>query len=213
MKKNTVLTITGPSLTGKSTLASDLLENSSELEVVVTHTTRPPRQGEVNGVSYHFVTKEEFEKLIKTGQMIEFAEVGPAGNKQLYGTSVAGVKKAFENNKMPVLVIEPQGAAAVYAYTQKCSINAYQVFINNDRDTLIKRFLERFQADSLATVDNYAKRLKNMIDIEPSNWIAPALDGRHRYDKVFNQFDQNRTEVIQEILSALEIEKKNKMKI
>lgn len=195
-QKNVLVTITGPSLTGKSTLAEDLMyAHPATFEAVVTHTTRPLREGEVDGKSYHFVSKDEFLKLLEHGGFVEHAQVGPVGNTHFYGTSKAAIKKVLDNGKNPLLVIEPEGAANVYKYAQSNQFKIYQIFLNNPRDVRLQRFLERFAKDKLATPENYTKRLMNILDVEPEKWINPALNGTHRYDDIFESFDANRQEV------------------
>ncbi len=213
--KNVLVTITGPSLTGKTTLAQDLMEKNSDFHAVVTHTTRPPRQGEVNGESYHFVTKEEFIKLLGQDGFVEYAEVGPEGNTHFYGASKAAVEKVLEMNKNPLLVIEPEGAANVYKFSLENNFKIYQIFLNNPRDVLFARFLERFKNDSKASVDNYVKRLKNMLEVEPDKWINPALTGAHRYDDVAANYTENRHEVADLVINkvnALKSDSKPKLK-
>ena len=198
-EQKVIVTITGPSLTGKTTLAQELMAYNSQFQPVVTHTTRAIRQGEINGESYHFVSKEEFMSTRDQNGFIEFTEVGPPGNTNFYGASKAAVEKVLQNGKSPLLVIEPEGAANVYKFCVENNFKVYQVFLNNPQDVLIHRFFERFRHDKLATPENYAKRLKNMLEVEPSKWINPALDGTHRYDYVCPKFDENKDEVVKHI--------------
>ena len=95
--------------TGKTTLVSRLLKNHDDIRVSVSHTTRQPREGEVHGVHYHFVPKDEFESLIEQRAFLEHANV--FGN--YYGTSIAGVNSLSEEGYDVILEIDVQGAAQV----------------------------------------------------------------------------------------------------
>ena len=77
-----ILVITGPSGVGKGTLIKGLLERQQGLELAVSATTRRPREGEVNGVDYHFLSEEDFDRRVAAGEFVEHAEY--AGNR--YGT-------------------------------------------------------------------------------------------------------------------------------
>lgn len=108
-RKGNIFIISAASGTGKTTLVSRLLANHNGLRVSVSHTTRPPREGEVNGVHYHFVSKEEFESLIAQEAFLEYADV--FGN--YYGTSAEGVNALAAAGYDVILEIDVQGAAQV----------------------------------------------------------------------------------------------------
>ena len=103
---NMIFIITGPSGSGKTTLASGLVERCEYLSKVVTHTTRKQREGEVDGVHYHFVTEEAFNILFWDGALVEYAQV--YGN--YYGTSLRALQEVWDVKKEPVLVADIQGA-------------------------------------------------------------------------------------------------------
>lgn len=197
--KPLIMTITGPSLSGKSTLANYLLEKFKNYQPVVTHTTREMREGEENGKSYHFVSKEEFKNLIDNNKMVEFAEVGPRGKTQFYGTSLQALNKVLSSGKIPILVIEPQGAHNVNKYIKEnktIDAKLIQVFITNPKEILFERFLQRFSNDSKATIDNYTKRLLNMVEVEPKEWIEPALQNNSIYNLKFTHFNNESTDYV-----------------
>jgi guanylate kinase len=80
----------GPSGVGKGTIINKLLEAFPELfGFSVSHTTRPPRQGEVDGVHYNFVTKADFEEAVERGDFVEYAKV----HTNYYGTSIQAIEK------------------------------------------------------------------------------------------------------------------------
>mgnify|MGYP000844871692 CR=1 FL=1 len=109
--EGTVYVISAPSGGGKTTLVEALMAEDRDVTRAVTHTTRAPREGEVNGVDYHFVTVETFRSMIEANAFLEHAEV--FGN--LYGTSMAEVEAHTKTGQDVVLVIDWQGAASVKA--------------------------------------------------------------------------------------------------
>jgi len=109
MLKGILLVVSAPSGTGKTTLCRMLLKEFQNMEFSVSYTTRKPREGEVNGRDYFFVSKEEFERMIEEGDFLEWAEV--YGN--YYGTSKKQVLKALEEGKDILLDIDVQGALQV----------------------------------------------------------------------------------------------------
>ncbi len=106
-----VYVISAPSGAGKTTLVEALMAQDVNVTRAVTHTTRGAREGEENGVDYHFVTKDQFREMIQNQAFLEHAEVFD----NLYGTSLAEVRKHTETGKDVVLVIDWQGANSVKA--------------------------------------------------------------------------------------------------
>jgi guanylate kinase len=104
-----VLVITGPSGVGKGTLIAALRERHPELGLAVSATTRPPRSGEVDGVSYYFLTEADFDRRLAAGEFLEHAAY--AGHR--YGTLRAEVERRTRGAASVVLEIEVQGARQV----------------------------------------------------------------------------------------------------
>ncbi|MBR5731236.1 MAG: guanylate kinase, partial [Firmicutes bacterium] len=110
MRQGRLFVISGPSGAGKGTICSELLKDGS-LELSVSMTTRAPRGSEAEGVSYYFVSHEEFQKTIDEGGLLEWAEI--YGNR--YGTPKAPVLKKLSEGRDVILEIEMQGAMQVKA--------------------------------------------------------------------------------------------------
>jgi guanylate kinase len=104
-----VFVITGPSGVGKGTLIERLLERVPQLELSVSATTREPRPGEEDGREYHFLTPEEFDQRVETGDFLEHATY--SGNR--YGTLRQEVERRLSEGRSVVLEIEIQGARQV----------------------------------------------------------------------------------------------------
>lgn len=114
MSQGNLYIISAPSGAGKSSLISALLsqDKSHKMMVSVSHTTRNPRPGEVNGVHYHFVSHEEFEHLIDQDLFLEYAQV--YGNNY-YGTSLPAIEKNLADGIDVFLDIDWQGARQIRA--------------------------------------------------------------------------------------------------
>ena len=109
LKKGTLFVISGPSGVGKGTLVSMLRQNHPEIKLSVSATTRNPRPGEINGVHYFFLTKEDFKNRIESGEFLEWAEF--SGN--FYGTNKNFVEKMLKDGHNIILEIDVQGALQV----------------------------------------------------------------------------------------------------
>lgn len=106
----TLFVLSAPSGAGKSTVAEKVLAATPRLSRSISHTTRPIRNGEVDGVDYHFVTKGDFEAMVERGEFIEWAEVH--GN--LYGTAYSNIDDiVLKRHDDLLLVIDVQGAASL----------------------------------------------------------------------------------------------------
>jgi guanylate kinase len=116
-----VFVITGPSGVGKGTLIRGLMERLPKLELSVSATTRGPRPGERDGVDYHFLTREQFDREVADGQFVEHADY--AGRS--YGTLRSELEDRVRAGAPVVLEIEVQGARQVRAAMPE----AVQVFI------------------------------------------------------------------------------------
>jgi guanylate kinase len=109
MPTRKIIVLTGPSGVGKGTLVKLLLARHPELYLSISATTRNPRPGEIDGKHYYFVTKEEFEQTIETGQLLEWAEY--AGN--YYGTPRDRVQEQIDLGRSVLLEIEVVGARQI----------------------------------------------------------------------------------------------------
>ncbi len=116
MKKGSLYVISAASGAGKTSLISELLQHVPDLEVSVSHTTRAPRKGEVDGVNYHFVDKEKFIAMVEAGEFFEHATV--FGN--MYGTSQQHIEQRLRDGKDVILEIDWQGAQQIRRLVSDC---------------------------------------------------------------------------------------------
>lgn len=108
MSKGLLIVVSAPSGCGKGTILGEILKDD-KFYYSVSATTRSPREGEQNGVNYHFITREDFEERIKNNAMLEYAEY--CGN--YYGTPKKEIEEMREMGKNVLLEIEVQGAMNV----------------------------------------------------------------------------------------------------
>ena len=108
MNKGRLIVFSAPSGCGKGTMLEEILKDQ-HFAVSVSATTRAPREGEKDGVNYHFLTREDFEQRIADGKFIEHAEYC----QNLYGTLVSEVDGRLEQGLNVILEIEPQGAMKI----------------------------------------------------------------------------------------------------
>ena len=148
-KKGTLIVLSGPSGVGKSTVIAELLSERKDIYFSVSFTTRQPRPGEVDGVNYNFVTRPEFERMIRDNELLEYAEY--VGN--YYGTSLKVIRDRLDQGQDVLLDIEVQGAATVKA---KCP-EAVLIFI---LPPSLEELAHRLQARSTDPEDVIVKRLK-----------------------------------------------------
>jgi len=136
-----LIILSAPSGAGKTSLYRALLERTDGVVASVSHTTRPPRPGEENGVDYHFVTAEEFDRLVAEGAFLEHARVFD----RQYGTSRAAVESERQAGRDVVLEIDWQGARQIRELVPE----AVSVFVlPPSREALRERLEDRGQDDA-----------------------------------------------------------------
>ena len=118
-----LIVMAGPSAVGKGTLASHIVENYPGFALSVSATTRAPRAGEIDGVSYFFLTGEQFKQKVDSDMMLEWATVHGA---HFYGTPREAVELSLAQGSNVILEIDVQGAFQV----KKAFPNALLVFVN-----------------------------------------------------------------------------------
>lgn len=178
MNKPTV--IAGPTAVGKGTVIKHILQNHPEIQLSVSATTRDPRPGEIDGQSYFFMTKEQFQQAIDDGQMLEWAQVH--GN-HFYGTPKKPVFDALAEGKQVILEIDLQGARQV----KQSWPDAKLIFIAPPSwDELVRRLEGR----GTETAEQMQQRLETAK-------IELAAESEFDYTVVNNQVAECAAEVVE----------------
>lgn len=135
-KRGQLVIYSGPSGVGKGTLLAPLLANEPGLILSVSATTRAPREGEIEGVHYHFITHGEFERMIAHGEMLEYTQY----NGNYYGTPKRTVEQKLDAGYHVVLEIEVDGAMQV----RRLCPDALMIFVMPPSfDELRRRLIDR----------------------------------------------------------------------
>jgi guanylate kinase len=140
-----LIIVSGPSGAGKSAISAGVLEQLPGLRFSVSYTTRAPRGNEQSGVHYNFVSREEFDNLVRMGEMLEWAEV--YGN--LYGTSRKVVDEALAGGDDVLLDVDVQGARTI---VRKRS-GAMSVFIMPPSYEVLRERLEQRRLDKAYVIE------------------------------------------------------------
>lgn len=173
-----ILLLSGPSGSGKSTVLSRLFAEFSNVYFSISSTTRSPRAGEKDGINYHFISLEEFEKDIKDGLFLEWAKVH--GN--YYGTSLKPVLEALNDDKIVVFDIDVQG---YFLAQKKYAKQITSVFLTTKNATQLENRLKNRASE---TQESIKERLKNaskeMEYIDKYDYIIINDDVNKAYDEL-----------------------------
>lgn len=163
MSKGKLVVISGASGVGKGTVLGIMMNKREDLKFSVSATTRPPRPSEIHGIHYYFVTKEQFEEMIASGQMLEYS----AHNANYYGTPRAQAEEKMLDGSV-LLDIEPNGAKQV----KEALPEAVLVFI---MPPSMEELEKRLRGRGDTPEDQIAMRLERAV------W---EMEQRHWYDHV-----------------------------
>ena len=153
-----IIVVSGPSGAGKNSVLNILPEEKFYFSV--SHTTRKPRPNEIHGKDYYFVSKEEFENMIKNNELLEWAKV----YDYYYGTSKKEIEKAFSQNKHIVFNIEVNGATRLRSYFKN---QAVFIFIAPPSLKEIENRLLKRGTENKEELEKRIKRAKEELKFIP----------------------------------------------
>ncbi|ACD24674.1 guanylate kinase [Clostridium botulinum] len=206
-KRGLLIVISGPSGAGKGTICKELLEKNDNLLLSVSATTRSPRNGEIDGVNYHFLCKEDFITRIEKNDFLEHAEV--YGN--YYGTPKSNVDKMLDSGRDVILEIDIQGALKVKENTEEGVFifilppsmeELKQRIINRGSETpesLMKRFKSAYKEINFVSKYNYAV-VNDEVDIAVEKLEAIILAEKCRVDRLKHSILDSKEDLIHEQL-------------
>lgn len=177
--------ISGPSGTGKGTICDRVLKKRS-IDLSVSMTTRAPREGEVDGVDYYFVTKEEFEKSIADGMMLEYANVFD----NMYGTPKEAILKKLDRGRDVILEIDVQGSLQV---RDKMPDDSILIFV---LPPSMQELRCRLMGRATDAADVIEKRLKGALS-------EIKLIGEYDYYVVNDDLDK----AVSQVISIMDVER------
>ncbi len=151
-----VLVLSGPSGAGKSSLINKIADDIGDYYFSISTTTRPMRDGEKEGVHYHYVSEEEFKEDIQEDNFLEYATV----HNNYYGTSLKPVRKALAEGKLVIFDIDVQGNTAI---KNRLGDITTSVFITPPSLSELKKRLVNRGTDAQEVIDNRIKMAKKEI--------------------------------------------------
>ena len=197
-ERGLLIVLSGPSGVGKGTVRKAIFDSEgNEFEYSISMTTRQMRTGEKEGVDYFFRSREEFEELIQTGKMLEYAEY--VGN--YYGTPLDYVNQTLDSGKDVFLEIEVQGAMKV---KEKVPDGVFIFLTPPDFDELKSRIVNR-GTDDMAVIDERMKVAREEVDMMrhydyavvndkvdlPVDRIKKIIESEHyRVDRVIHRYEK-----------------------
>ena len=207
-KSQGILTvISGPSGCGKDTIVKKVLEDTKDIWICVSCTTRPPRGKEEDGKDYFFLSKEEFEEKIEKGDFLEYASY--AGN--YYGTPKSEIQKHLDKGENVILVIDIQGALSI----KDILPDTLFIFILPPTMRELKKRLEGRQTETHEkVVERFKKAYEEINEVTKYNYVVindkvenaalkvkSILIAEHsRVDRIEQVFLNNPEEEMHEIL-------------
>ncbi len=158
-----IITLTGPTCSGKTTVEAELQKCGAGR--AVSHTTRHQRVGETNGHSYHFVSDRLYDRMKSNGEFIETVEFGSAK----YALSVVALKMAHVASEHVVIVVEPNGAQQIHDFCSENNLPSFGVWVDCSPKVQAERWVKRLMGDMVVgkeVVGSYADRLHMMLSVE-----------------------------------------------
>ena len=179
------LVMCGPSGVGKTTLKEMLMAKyPGKFGFSVSHTTRPPRTGEADGVDYNFSTKEIMLKMIAEDKFVEYANV----HLNIYGTSIAAVRKVMEAGKICILDIDIQGVNTIMNGNAHKELKPFYMFVQPKTFDALERRLRSRATDTEEQIQTRLNTAKSEIEASKSVPFDYYLTN-HSLEKAFQNYD------------------------
>ena len=156
-KENIMVILSSPSGVGKTTLTKKIQQKYKNFKISVSHTTRTPRSNEVDGVDYHFVSKEKFKELIDKGKFYEYAKIF----ENYYGTLKSIVDETIKENDI-LFDIDWQGTKQLSKFK---NLNLIKIYLITEKKELKSRLIKRNQ-----NTDEEVKKRFDSFDEDIKHW-------------------------------------------
>ncbi len=183
-KENIMVILSSPSGVGKTTLTKKIQQKYKNFKISVSHTTRTPRSNEIDGVDYHFVSKEKFKELISNGKFYEYAKIF----ENYYGTLKSIVDETIRENDI-LFDIDWQGTKQLSKFK---NLNLIKIYLITDKEELKSRLIKRNQ-----NTDEEVKKRFDSFDEDIKHW--------NDYDYII--INQNLENCFRQIENIIEVNK------
>ena len=214
-KQGLLIVLSGPSGSGKNTVCDEVKKNNPNIWESISMTSRKPRNGEIDGQAYYFVSEEEFEENIKEDKMLEYAKF--AGN--YYGTPRGKVQEHLDKGEDVILVIEIQGALQI---KKKIPHALFIFLLPPSMRELKRRLTDRHTESKEKVMERFETAYKEINELSKYNYVivndevktaADKLEAiikaeRCRVDRIEEVFLDSPEEKIHETLVDKELENK-----
>lgn len=182
-KKGHLIIMSGPSGVGKDTMFRHLSQNGCAVKRAITATTRPKRHYECEGVDYYYKSKEEFERLIAQGDLLEYNYY----NENYYGTLKSTVQSSIDAGYNLVLIIDINGAQAI----KEKFPEAFMIFI---KPPSIEKLVERLIARGTETGESLKRRIKQaeieMLEMDKYDFVIENDDLDLAVEQLKNKIEE-----------------------
>ena len=214
-KQGLLIVLSGPSGSGKNTVCDEVKKNNPNIWESISMTSRKPRNGEIDGKAYYFVSEEEFEENIKEDKMLEYAKF--AGN--YYGTPRGKVQEHLDKGEDVILVIEIQGALQI---KKKIPHALFIFLLPPSMRELKRRLTDRHTESKEKVMERFETAYKEINELSKYNYVivndevktaADKLEAiikaeRCRVDRIEEVFLDSPEEKIHETLVDKDLENK-----
>lgn len=220
-KQGDLIIISGTTCAGKGTVIQELLKRNDNLNLSISYTSRSKRENEVDGVDYYFVSKEEFEEKIKSGDFLEYAAVQYG---KYYGTPKKEVKDLLNQGKDVILEIDVQGAQqikemfpeTILIFIMAPSMEDVKRRIKargqENNDQIIKRFQRAYQEINEIPKYNYVV-VNDIVENAVKKIEAILVSEKCRVDRIEDIYVENQEEIIHEFLMDKDFDNSNSYEI
>lgn len=216
-KQGDLIIVSGTTCAGKGTVVNELMKRNENLSLSISYTSRPAREGEIDGKDYFFISQEEFEHKIKNDEFLEYAMVQYG---KYYGTPKKEVKQMLDEGKDVILEIDVQGAQiikemfpeTVLIFIMAPSMEEVKRRIKargkENNEQILKRFQVAYQEINEINKYNYVV-VNDVLETAVEKIEAILISEKCRVDRIEEISVENQEEIIHEFLMDKEFDNSN----
>ena len=202
-----IITITGPSCSGKNRLLTELLATGL-FRRIISDTSRPMRTGEVQGSDYYFKSKEEIREGIKNGLYVDHVNF----KGHLYGIRKEELDGALTGslvtNQMPIMIVEPTGVRNLLDWCNENSYDVYSIHLTAPVTLLVSRYLERARHDLFNDIEYSSERICNILH-EFQTWPKAMYDLGVKFTTITSTEPEDLRNAVTKIVTTIGVNNDN----